>query len=172
MKKEQNNSFVKEQITHALLNLMKKHSFEEITITEIVKNAVVGRASFYRNFINKEDVLRQHLLKLIKEWGTEFEQSKNPNFVESLFGHYLKYGETYQLLYQCDLSYLVLDTIKLVCGPKPEQENIQAYTNAWLACGLFGWIDEWIIRGMQESPIEMAELVESSQQSKNNSSIN
>lgn len=104
--------------------------------------------------------------------GTEFEQSKNPNFVESLFGHYLKYAETYQLLYKCGLSYLVLDTIKSVCGPKPEQENIQAYTNAWLACGQFGWIDEWIIRGMQESPIEMARLVEWSQQSNNSSPIN
>ncbi|MTN17322.1 TetR/AcrR family transcriptional regulator, partial [Turicibacter sanguinis] len=132
----------------------------------------VSRASFYRNFINKEDILKQHLVKLIQEWGTEFEQSKNPNFVESLFGHYLKYAETYQLLYKCGLSYLVLDTIKSVCGPKPEQENIQAYTNAWLACGLFGWIDEWIIRGMQESPIEMARLVEWSQQSNNSSPIN
>ena len=172
MKKEQHNSFVKEQITHALLSLMKHHPFEDITITEIVKNALVSRASFYRNFINKEDILKQHLVKLIQEWGTEFEQSKNPNFVESLFGHYLKYAETYQLLYKCGLSYLVLDTIKSVCGPKPEQENIQAYTNAWLACGLFGWIDEWIIRGMQESPIEMARLVEWSQQSNNSSPIN
>ena len=58
MKKEQNNSFVKEQITHALLSLMKHHPFEDITITEIVKNALVSRASFYRNFINKEDILK------------------------------------------------------------------------------------------------------------------
>ncbi len=58
MKKEQNNSFVKEQITHALLSLMKHHPFEDITITEIVKHALVSRASFYRNFINKEDILK------------------------------------------------------------------------------------------------------------------
>ena len=41
MKKEQNNSFVKERITHTLLNLMKHHSFEEITITEIMKHGVI-----------------------------------------------------------------------------------------------------------------------------------
>ena len=105
MKKEQNNSFVKERITHTLLNLMKKYSFEEITITEIVKHASVGRASFYRNFISKEDVLKQYLLKLIQGWIAEFEQSQNLNLVESSFGHYLKYSETYQLLYKCGLSY-------------------------------------------------------------------
>lgn len=32
--------------------------------------------------------------------------------MESLFGHYLKYGEVYQLIYNRGLSYLVLDTIK------------------------------------------------------------
>ncbi len=160
MKKEQTHSFVKEQITYAFLNLMKDYSFEEVTITEIVKHAKVGRASFYRNFINKEDILKQHLLKLIQSWIVEFEQNQTLNVVESLFEHYLKYRETYQLMYTCGLSYLVLDTIKEVRGAKPEQENVQAYTNAWITYGLFGWIDEWMTRGMQESPKEMAKLVE------------
>lgn len=160
MAEEQNNSFIKEQITESLLNLMKNHAFAEITITEIVKVARVGRASFYRNFINKEDVLKQHLLKLLQEWVIEFEQSQNLNLVESLFGHYLKNGETYQLLYKCGLSYLILDTIKTMRGAKPEQENVQAYISSWIAYGLFGWIDEWMTRGMQESPKEMAKLVD------------
>lgn len=160
MKKEQNNSYVKDQMTHALLELMMKYPFEEITITEIVKNATVGRASFYRNFISKEDILKQYLLRLIQEWGIEFEKSGDPNyFVESLFGHYLKYRKVYQLLYKQGLSYLVLNTIKIVCGPKPEQDNIEAYFSAWFACGLFGWIDEWITRGMKESPAEMSRLI-------------
>ena len=171
MKKEQNNSFVKERITHTLLNLMKKYSFEEITITEIVKHASVGRASFYRNFISKEDVLKQYLLKLIQGWIAEFEQSQNLNLVESLFGHYLKYSETYQLLYKCGLSYLVLETIKVVRGPQPEQENVQAYPSAWIAYGLFGWIDEWMTRGMQESPEEMARLVETAEHHFKNNDI-
>ena len=157
-----------------LIRDLVKDNVSYSTRNELLNIAMflTSNIELYDDFINKEDILKQHLVKLIQEWGTEFEQSKNPNFVESLFGHYLKYAETYQLLYKCGLSYLVLDTIKSVCGPKPEQENIQAYTNAWLACGQFGWIDEWIIRGMQESPIEMARLVEWSQQSNNSSPIN
>ena len=45
-------------------------------------------------------------------------------------------------------------------GAKPEQENVQAYISSWIAYGLFGWIDEWMTRGMQESPKEMAKLVD------------
>ena len=58
MKKEENNTYVKKQITQALLKLMETHVFEEIKITNIVKEAMVGRASFYRNFTNKEDVIK------------------------------------------------------------------------------------------------------------------
>ena len=51
-----------------------------------------------------------------------------------------------------------MDNIKSVCGPKPEQDSLQAYTSAWFAYGLFGWINEWIARGMKESPKEISEL--------------
>ena len=159
MKIDKNNSYVKNQITQALLELMLTNDFNEIKITDIVKKAMVGRASFYRNFTNKEDILKQYLLKLIQEWGSEFENSENPDFVESLFGHYKKHSEVYTLLFSSNLSYLVLDNIKTVCGPKPKQEAIQAYWSAWFAYGLFGWIEEWITRGMKESPKEIAQLI-------------
>ena len=159
MNNEKNNSYVKNQITQALIKLMKNNAFDEIKITSIVKEAQVGRASFYRNFSNKEDVLKQYLIRLIQEWGAEFEQSNNPNLlVESLFGHYSKYSEFYNLLYSSNLFHLVLDNIKSVCGPKPEQDSLQAYTSAWFAYGLFGWIIKWIARDMKESPKEMSEL--------------
>lgn len=158
MKTEKSNSYVKKQITKALIKLMQTNSFEEIKITDIVKEAMVGRASFYRNFTNKEDVLKQYLIQLIQEWGSEFEQSKDPNLVESLFSHYKKYSEFYNLLYYSNLFHLVLDNIKSVCGPKPEQDSLQAYTSAWFAYGLFGWINEWVARGMNESPTEMSQL--------------
>lgn len=159
MKEEKISSYVKEQITQSLLQLMENCSFEEITITDIVKVAAVSRASYYRNFTSKEDVIKKHLVRLIKEWGTEFENSENPNIVVSLFGHYKKYSELYILLYRSGLSYLVLDTIKSVCGPQPAQDDLPAYLSAWFAGGLFGWIDEWIKRGMKQDPEEMAKLL-------------
>ena len=34
-----------------------------------------------------------------------------------------------------------------------------AYATAFLAHGIYGWIAEWVARGMQESPEEMAALL-------------
>lgn len=50
-------SYVKGKITQALLTLMEKQEFNRISITDIVNEAMVGRASFYRNFQDKTDVL-------------------------------------------------------------------------------------------------------------------
>ena len=67
------NQRVKNQITEGLFSLLRKKSFSEITVTDIVREAKVARASYYRNFQNKEeiieaamDILRDELMKDIQ----------------------------------------------------------------------------------------------------------
>lgn len=44
-------------------------------------------------------------------------------------------------------------------GPKAEYPNFGAYTAAFIANGIYGWIEEWFLRGMQESGEEMTRLL-------------
>ena len=53
-------SIIVDSITEALLQLMSKKDFNNISICEITEKAGIGRVSFYRNFDNKEDVLKRH----------------------------------------------------------------------------------------------------------------
>ncbi len=162
-KKQETNEFVKECITTALFQMLKKQSFERITITELTKKAGVGRVSFYRNFESKEDVIRKHLGVLIKEWGKEFEKNGSPDtLVESLFSHYYKNKELFILLYRKGLAHISLQNVLDICGPTAEQDNFTAYTRAWFCYGLYGWIEEWFKRGMAETPSEMATLFKQS----------
>lgn len=59
MNKENNkkSQYSKEQIANALFELLRKYPFAEISITHICNKAQIGRASFYRNFESKEDVV-------------------------------------------------------------------------------------------------------------------
>ena len=163
-KKQEANAFVKECITTALFEMMNKKPFESIAITDLTKKAGVGRVSFYRNFESKEDVIRQHLLTLIQEWAAEFERTPNQNWIESIFSHYYKHKDLFIMLFKSGLSHLSLQNVKDACGPKPEQDNQQAYTSAFISYGLYGWIEEWFNRGMKETPREMARLFEEAQQ--------
>lgn len=42
-----------------------------------------------------------------------------------------------------------------VCGPETEMGNTQAY----FAYGLYGWISEWIRRGMKEDGKELNAMI-------------
>ena len=155
------NAVVKDSITQALLILMENSPLSEISVTSIVQKAGVGRVSFYRNFKSKQDVLEQHLLNLIQEWGKEFESQGDPNyFSESLFNHYYKNKDFYLLLYNHELSRMIYETIRQGTKIYESQNSLERYGKSMIAGMLFGCIDEWMRQGMQETPEEMVTLWE------------
>ncbi|MCI6018419.1 MAG: TetR/AcrR family transcriptional regulator [Clostridiales bacterium] len=167
MSNEGRNQYVVEHITQAMLKLMKNHNFNEISISQICDEAGVGRASFYRNFESKEAVISRYLKKLLDNWWIEAIQKPDFNLVEAVFSHYWNHRELCIMLYKQGLAHLSLQSIREACGPKPEQPNIVAYATAYFSYGLYGWIEEWFKRGMQETPKEMAMLWEATQKAQN-----
>ncbi|MGN1002799.1 MAG: TetR/AcrR family transcriptional regulator [Oscillospiraceae bacterium] len=163
MADEAHISYVREQITRALLRLMEQTPFEEITVTQVVQNAGVGRASFYRHYKSNEDVLRCHMAVLIRQWGRDFEAAGDPDWAGSLLRHFYDKRDFYLLLYRCGLSHHLLTVIRETVGVEREEENVRAYMKAWLAGALFGWIEEWLRRGMGETPEQLRLLLSQSQ---------
>lgn len=53
-------------IYSAMRILLNEKPFHKISVSELTKKAGVGRATFYRNFTELEDVLRQHCKDLFK----------------------------------------------------------------------------------------------------------
>jgi len=74
MNNQEKNTYVRQHILSALLELMETQEFASISIQALVDAAGVGRASFYRNFASKEDVLQQESVRLTNEWKTKFDQ--------------------------------------------------------------------------------------------------
>ena len=158
------NKYVIDSITSSLLKFLKDREISEISISEICQDACVGRSSFYRNYDTKEDIIKKHLHTLISEWDTSYKatgQDSNAAMYGSLFAHLKDNSDLYLLLKKRNLFYLFLDVFLEIGGAKPEDENMWAYTKAFITYGTFGWIDEWIKRGMQESAETMSALLSS-----------
>ena len=69
MKQPKNtNEVVIESIIQATIDLMKKKCFDEISITDIVQHAGVSRNSFYRNFKDKDDIIRRCITNETECW--------------------------------------------------------------------------------------------------------
>ena len=161
MSNQGRNAYVIEHITDALLNLLQEKPIEDISISELCELAKIGRASFYRNFNSKEDILRAYIHQLFQEWTKENRQWENQllsDLLRSLFTHFEKHQSFYKLLNQQNLIYLLKDVIIRLCGPKPEHSKEEAYARTYIAYTLYGWIEVWFQRGMQETAEEIAEM--------------
>ena len=127
MSNEGRNTYVLEHLTDAMLQLLSDKQIEEISIRELCDAAGVGRASFYRNFESKEDILRRYINKIFQEWPDKDGELNNSldNFLYFMFLHFEKHRE-------------------------------EAYGKAYVAYALYGWIEVWFQRGMQETAEEIA----------------
>ena len=158
-KKQEANAFVKECITTALLQLMQEKHIDQISVIEIVKRAGVARVSFYRNFESKENVIEEHLVILIREWGEEFMSLGDlSKFSDSLIRHFYKHKEFYLMLYKQNLSNMIYENLRVACEVNKSTANLERYAKSMFAGMLFGWLDEWMRQGMPESPDEITLL--------------
>ena len=161
MNNEQKNTYVKKQITAALLEILKEKPLSDISVSELTNKAKIGRVSFYRNYQNKEDILKEESDRLIKEWGRLYEanpESAPETLFPSLFDFYRDHRDFYTTLYNAGMSSIKMETIIGTIQIKPEMQNLEAYMKSFWAYGIYGWMLEWIKRGMQESGKELSTL--------------
>lgn len=60
------------------------------------------------------------------------------------------------MLNERGLTYLLTGILLDLCGFNPEQEVVAAYSSAYVAFFLYGWIEVWFRRGMKETSAELA----------------
>ncbi|MCR5372246.1 MAG: TetR/AcrR family transcriptional regulator, partial [Solobacterium sp.] len=161
MNNEQKNTYVKKQITAALLALLEEKPLSDISVSELTSKAGTGRVSFYRNYQSKEDILKEESDRLIKEWGRLYEsnpESAPETLFPSLFDFYRDHRDFYMILYNAGMSFIMMKTILSTIRITPEMQNLEAYIKSFWAYGIYGWLLEWIKRGMPESGKELSTL--------------
>lgn len=164
MNNEEKNTFVKKQITEATIKLLMEFELSQISIGQITTKAQVSRNSFYRNYVDKEDILQKHIKNLISKWDADYGQinkESNAELYGSLFQHLKENSDFYLLLKKRNLFHLFLNTFIELYGSKTEYDNMAAYVTSFITYGTYGWIQEWIGRGMQESAETMSSLLSS-----------
>lgn len=105
--------YTRHYIVQALFKLMEEYEYEKISVTDIAAKAGVGRATFYRYFKRKEDVIEFYFNHSAREFM--FEQRYYPrckadytDIVRSVFGKFRQNKERFKLLKRAHLEYLYL----------------------------------------------------------------
>ena len=169
MNNQDRNNFVKREITSTLIKMMSEVPFDKITISDLVTKAQVGRASFYRNFIDKQDVLQQESNRLMIEWGGKFRfdgTDKSSSTLISFLDFLKKHQIFYITLFSTGHDNIIQKAILQQFSISEDSPNLIAYLASSIGYMTYGWIYEWIKRGMQESGTELARMFEEAQRNK------
>ncbi len=161
MNNDEKNSYVRGRILAALLQMMHEQPFDDITVSALVNKAQVGRASFYRNFIDKKDVLQQENDRLTAQWKKNLAPltgDDSNDFSVRLLDFYKENEDFYLSLYRAGFADMVLQTLLEYAEIAPEMPNALAYLKSSVAYMFYGWIVEWMKRGMMESGSELARM--------------
>lgn len=163
------NYSVKEEIEKALLDLLKKREFADITVTDIVKEAKVARVSFYRHFSSISDVLEsiteQSAEKLKIELFPLMDTANERKLREFLFNFFYQISLNHQEMWAIDAvnNNLISNYLgaKFLQTFQPPDVSSMSEKYGWVAklCLLNGIARKWVLDGLQETPEEMIDYV-------------
>ena len=149
------------QMGDALIELLKEKPISKISIEELTKKADVGRATFFRHFDSKEELLSYRLVEIYKEYMGDSYDASYADIEHSIkfFNYYKDTIDLHMLLLDNNLESIIFEGFRSVLIPLEEQsETDNLYTTFFTAYGLFGVILKWIKGGCKESSEEMAKL--------------
>lgn len=166
MKKSENPSAIrsKKEITEALLKLMKKYPYSEITVKQIILETTLVRKTFYRNFDSKDDVLDSYISDILSEYVAAVNTS-DAEILSVIFEFCVRYKDFLSLLQKNDMlyrlllklnSYLPAVHIEIAGSENPISKYFGGLDPDYLIAFNIGaaWnvISKWAERGMTDPP--------------------
>jgi len=168
MKENKQVTRSKEWIFTALITLMKKNAFRNISIGDITKKAGVARLTFYRNFESKEDILINQGRKIYEQLMIDLEdgiteENAPYNSIKKIISVFNDYADLFEVLLKNGLDYLIMQSfeieistiLKRILGIKKDDKyKVKFYEGA-----LFSIAVEWIKNSRKESIEEMTDII-------------
>jgi len=163
-------------IYQALVEIIERKNFENISVTEVVEKADVARSTFYRNFDNLHDVLQMaadQSFEGLYEYVIDYYENRVDkegmviNFIKPFLEYWYEDSEVIELLIKSRSFDLLLQTLaktieKLLDLFEPKKGVITEYKNYYLAIRTslaISILIEWIRNDKNIPPDDLAEIL-------------
>ena len=173
MNESTNPSAIRSQIeiTVALIVLMKKYPYSEITVKQILLESKLARKTFYRNFESKDDVLYSLIKRTLRDYFMIVNTAEG-DVLTTIFSYVENYQELLLLLDKNNMLYLPLQCMNeygpflrstLLSERNPFNNLFEGLNSEYLMGlnigAIWNVISLWIHRGMKESPDEVRDTI-------------
>lgn len=160
---------VKREITNALMELMTKKSYMDITVTDVVNEAQVARASFYRNFNSISDVIDEIVKNMTEDYVEDLFPILSSNderkWRELLFEHFYRFIRKQRKMSEIHFqnASVIFSRIDNKMREIEETNTSNSMKDKYLAIGKLGLVNsitkKWVDSGMKETPEEMINYI-------------
>ncbi len=154
----------KKQITDALLKLMEKYPYNEISVKQIVLETDLVRKTFYRNFDSKDDVLYSYIRSILLDYFDIVNNARG-DVLTTIFEFADRNRDLLLLLDKNDMLHVVLQCLNSFSAEILRNQNKELNPFYKLFDGLdsdylvslnigaiWNVISLWVHRGMNEDP--------------------
>ena len=158
----------REWIFEALILLMKKTKFQDITISDITAKAGVARLTFYRNYNSKEEIIIYEGKKIYNKLMVDLTQNSFGDSViyesiKKIIGVFNDYADLFDLLLKNNLDYLIMQSFEVEISNILKKifgvDNTDKYKVKFYEGALFAIAVEWIKNSREESIDEMTDII-------------
>lgn len=160
-------------LAQALLTLLEKDSFSDITISEICIQADLSRRTFYRHFNSKEELLCFYIERLCFSYNDLFQEESDrrlPNVTRIFFSFWLEHRPFLLLLKKNHLESLLFNTFSKLLPAIYQDSSIKPlttpnmtsryYISIFCSGGYALLLLHWLDHGCTDSPEFMAETIQ------------
>ena len=180
-RKDLDHNLIQRCVEKALLQLMKTENYNDIAVGEIAGQAGIHRATFYRHFTSKDEVLRCCLFEMLpkNDGAAEVPKTDFESFIYPVFQAFYENREQLLLLNKAGLSGQLLDVLKEyfafdkipdaagtadAAGRNSDAQDvpgIRKFRMAFRIGGIYSCLLLWFSHDMRETPAEMTKIAAS-----------
>jgi AcrR family transcriptional regulator len=157
----------------ALVRLMEHKPYQEIKITNIISKAGISRATFYRNFTNKDDIVLFQVQRFFSEFHEEMLPIYQKNdkldviyLIQAFFKRMEEHGKLIDTVIRANLEYSMVDGMLDIIYYHKERfyelikvnTKMEEYTIEIVASSLWTLISKWHRNGKEESPRQLSSI--------------
>ena len=157
------NQQVKERLLAALIDFAGRKDWSKVTVTELVEQAGVARASFYRNFASVEDLVDYGIRQMAELYEAGRppveEDNRNEELVTYKFRFYQQHANLVLAFHRAKASTSLLDIITdcyLGAHGDMPMSSLSRYEPYFQAGAFYNVMMHWLESGMRESPETVA----------------
>ena len=145
-------------LIHTLIPLMQEHTFDEITVSSLCRQAGIPRKTFYPYFDTKEDILQAALDSIQDSYHRYTAPRRPPNATieEDLTLFFSFWTEHSAVLSAVRFSRMSNTFVENRVEDAFRERKGDRLTACFAVTGLYGVLLEWAYGGFQETPEEMA----------------